>query len=179
MHELVLGSVDSGANGQLNDLLKDGDPQLRSGRFHLLGCVDDATGTVRSGALVRNIGNDQWSVYLLNEQQLEKVAHSELCDLRREANERGGAINRALLEQSTGLGAMKSTAELLGLSGETRVAHLARKLASEGVLPTDVARVHEEAKHMIGGHGVTDAAAPAHRPDIRTGHTAGGLELER
>ena len=159
MHEIDLGTIDAHAS-ELGELLGDSDPRLRQGRFHVVGRRDERGG-VRTGALVRHVGNDQWSVYLLNEQQLEKVAQRRLEELGREsgtgragsgvATEAGVTLAaHALGPVGTAVAPILEVASIagsaLGLGGESSATKIARRLAADGVAPGDVARVTQEVR---------------------------------
>ncbi len=172
MHEIDLGTIDANT-GKLNELLGDADARLRQGKFHIVGSRDERGG-VRGGALVQHVGNDQWSVYLLNEQQLEKVAQRQLQELGRES----GGVGRAGSEMTTEAGITLAAHALgpvgmvlgpiaevtsiagsaLGLGGDSAATKIARKLAADGVAPSDVSQVAQEVRSTTSDpNGFADA----------------------
>ena len=78
MLELRLGCVETAGGQHAADLLGESARSLPAGRFDVVGRLEPESKRFRSGALVRNLGNDQWFVHLINVQQLARLAQAEL-----------------------------------------------------------------------------------------------------
>lgn len=158
MIDVFLGTVAADRAGGLNDLLRCEEPALRDGRFDLVGRYDPAENRVMSAALTRNLGNDQWSVYLLDEAALDKIVRSEFCELRDELLERGALYSDVAAELGRRL-------EGTGLAAGHGLGH---HLALEGVVPNDTHRVAREERSLL--NGMLEHSRP---------HANFGLEIDR
>ncbi len=91
MHELRLGRIDSEDGRRVSDVLGDPPIAVPAGPFEVIGRVDERSRKVASGALVRDLGNDQWLVHVLDVAQLSRLVKSELMrvqpDLGMSAND--------------------------------------------------------------------------------------------
>ncbi len=154
MIDVVLGRVDAGVAGALQNVIGNFDAGFSHGGFDLVGRVDPETRRVVSGAFAKNLGNDLWSVHLLDEHQMSAVVGSELAELRPGLDL--GRITTgfaqsltvgptALLEPALDLtgAALNVAGPALGI-GSSEAERLARTLVNEGVDPGNLGRIRRE-----------------------------------
>lgn len=154
MIDVVLGRVDAGVAGALQNVIGNLGAGFSHGGFDLVGRVDPETRRVVSGAFAKNLGNDLWSVHLLDEHQMSTVIASELAELRPElglsriasgAAESLAVGPSALLEPAVGVtdAALNVAGPALGI-GTSEAERLARTLVNEGVDPGNLGRIRRE-----------------------------------
>jgi hypothetical protein len=152
MLELRLGCVDLAGGQHAADLLGESARTVPAGRFDVVGRLDPRSKRFRSGALVRNLGNDQWFVHLINVQQLARLAQVELRAVEvgsgdaqspAESLAQKAAVGMAI-HAALGPGAAltapileTATVALRALVGETspQADRIARELFAKGVQP--------------------------------------------
>ena len=128
MPDVFLGTIESKVAGDLNRVLADSKSRLSPGVYQLIGAAD-ASGHVTSGAMTQDIGNSQWMVYLLNEEQLKNTVQSHLASLESGIGAGANGINVESLNQgvdalAVGLHAVASGGANLPLHGLTKLADM-------------------------------------------------------
>jgi hypothetical protein len=177
MLELHLGTVDVDDNertARFEDVI--GEPSISppTGRLELIGRFDAAARRFASGALVKNIGNDQWSVHLLTTQQLARLAESELVKARHEIADSGHSLGYLvaaplapeIAAHLVGLGSVALTGEAVDVAAsalhktfsgpEAEAQRIGETLARSGVDPASKGVVRAAVmRHLTGSdHGL-------------------------
>lgn len=172
MLELHLGTVDANDDegaASCAGVMRDSSTSLPAGRYELIGRFDSQLRTFISGALTRNLGNDQWYVQLINVQQLARLAQSEFVHVRREIADRGHSLPFLVAAPLI----PEVVAHLVGLGSvaiASRVAYVAASAAREAVVG-----VEPQAQHIaenLAQSGINPASKHAVRSAVL-------LELER
>lgn len=92
-----MGTIDAGDLPGVARLLKLPILEPPSGSLDVVGRLCERTRSFDSGALVQNLGNDQWFVYLVNIEQLTKLVQSDYVALVPGESGRGDSLGKALL----------------------------------------------------------------------------------
>jgi hypothetical protein len=168
-----LGVVESD-RGQLSDLLGKRDSSLRDGRYSLVGAIEPDSGKVASAGLVQrlnsspDLGNNVYSVFLLEEERLQDVVRSGITQLKNGVadNETGElgvgeslSIARELLAPGAGIGgaiagelvdpAVNMAKGALGLGEASQIRDIAQQLAYQGATPESVSPQSEQFRSLI------------------------------